>query len=341
MTAPAPALAWTSPAWQARVHLWIRSSLDSLGLTLTGEIEQPHIRPWSTVMKAPTDGGTVYFKASEPALGHETALTRALYRWYPDCMVRVLAAEPEEHWLLLADEGEMLRTRIHSPADLYHWETLLPRYAALQIELSARQEELLALGVLDRRLEKLPGLYSGLLSRRESLRIGEEDGLSEGQYARLVSLEPRFAEMCRRLGETPIPHSLHHDDFHDGNVFIRGGRYAFSDWGESCLAYPFFSLLVNLRSTAYRLGLPDEVTGSPERFTPELARLRDLYLEPWTAFAPLDDLRRAFSLAWRVGMVNRALTWDLAIHSLDAQTQREYGAAVAAWLEEFLGVSDW
>jgi hypothetical protein len=323
-------------AWMEKARSWIGAVLGERGLRWSGEVEPPRQLPWTTVVRVPSREGTVYFKASHRLFWHEPALTQALYEWRPDCMVEVLGVNLEEGWMLMADEGLMLRSHIHSADDLHHWHVLLPRFAQVQIELAGMEQDLLKLGVFDRRLEGLPAQFEELLEDERVLGVGSDGGLNMEQYNRLQSLIPALAEMCSRLSDYPIPESLHHDDFHDGNVFVRGERYTFSDWGESCFTHPFFSMVINLRSTGDRLGLPEEATESPERFTPELNRLRDAYLEPWTAFAPLETLKEVFSLAWRVGMVNRALTWRYLLVNSDEAVRKTYGHTVPAWLGEFL-----
>ena len=69
---------------------------------------------------------------------------------------------------------------------------------------------------------------------------------------------------------------------------------------------------------------------------PDLLRYRDLYLEPWTGFAPLPELRRLFSHAYSLGTLCRALTWHRLISSLDEEVQAEYGGAEPAWLDVFV-----
>jgi hypothetical protein len=38
--------------------------------------------------------------------------------------------------------------------------------------------------------------------------------------------------MCRQLSAVAIPETVQHDDLHDGQVFVRDGRYLFFDWGD-------------------------------------------------------------------------------------------------------------
>lgn len=326
----------TDTGWIEQVSAWTNEALEKLGMHVTGELEEVRVKPWATVLRLSTDRGRVYFKACHEALSNEVALTQALYRWRPDCMVQVLAYDLEKSWMLMADEGEMLRLRIQSPDDLWHWHSLLPLFAGVQIEMAERQDELLRLGLIDRRIERLPAMLENMVADRAMLRVGKADGLSEAQAERLLTVAPLYREMCSRLAGYPIPMSLHHDDFHNSNVYTRDGRYTFSDWGDSLLTHPFFSMIITLRSISDLLGLPDEATEVPEQFPAELNYLRDLYLEPWTRFASMDTLHQVFPLAWRVGMVSRALSWYQYLKEFDEPRQEEFGYTVPAWLSEFL-----
>jgi Phosphotransferase enzyme family len=321
-------LPWTQPGWLEHASAWIRAELQRQGLGASGPIEQPHVRPGSTVLRVPTSAGVLYFKATAPVLAHKPALTQALARWRPDCMPEVLAADLERGWMLLRDSGESLRSQIQTEQDIWRWHAVLPLYAGVQIELSSRLPDLLALGVLDRRLATLARQYQQLLADTDAMRIDQPDGLTTEEYARLQALAPRFAALCERLAGYRVPETLHHDDFHDGNKFVRDGRYVFADWGESCAAHPFFSLVVTLRSIAYRLGWADGA--------PQLARLRDSYLAPWACYEPHENLLAAFALAQRVGMVCRALTWHGVVSRLEEPFKSEHADAVPGWLQEFL-----
>jgi aminoglycoside/choline kinase family phosphotransferase len=277
----------------------------------------------------PTTAGTLYFKATTAAFGYEPALTAALARWRPDCMPQVLAAAPEQGWLLLRDAGVTLRSLIQHEQRADRWFDLLPLYASVQIDLSARLTDLLALGVPDRRLTLLPTLYEQLLDEQTALLIGQPDGLTADDYARLRRWIPQVQALCTELAQYNIPMTLHHDDFHDANIFIQGDRVTFADWAESCVAHPFFSLVVMLRSTAYQLKLSEEA--------PELTQLRDAYLEPFTRYETPKNLVAASKVAHRLGMLCRALTWHQVVSALAEPTKTEYAAAVPGWLQEFLG----
>jgi hypothetical protein len=88
----------------------------------------------------------------------------------------------------------------------------------VQIDLSARTSDLLALGVPDRRLTLLPTLYEQLLDEQTALLIGQPDGLTADEYTRLRSWIPQVQALCTELAQYNIPMTLHHDDFHDANI---------------------------------------------------------------------------------------------------------------------------
>ena len=320
---------WARPGWLEEASAWIHATLERQGLAVTGPIEQPHVRPWSTVLRVPTGAGDVYFKATSPALAHEPALTEALASWRPDCIPPLLAVDAAHGWMLMPDLSPTLRVLVRADRDLRRWEQVLATYAGLQIDMVGRRDELLALGALDRRLSTLPARFERLVDDPAAMQIDREDNLTSAQHAQLREMGPRVAVMCDRLAGYGIPETLHHDDFHDGNVFARGGRYLLFDWGESCVAHPFFTMTVTLRSIAYFMELDEQ--------GPEIGRLRDVYLEPWTRFAARARLLEAFPLARRLGMFNRALTWHHVVSSLPEGPEKEEQAdAVPGWMQEFL-----
>jgi hypothetical protein len=329
MTEQHNSIPWSQPGWHDAASAWIRAELAARGIALTGAIEQPHVRPWSIVLCVPTSAGDLFFKATAPALAHEPALTAALASWRPDCIAPLLAIDRERGWMLMPDNGPTLRTVIRADRDLRHWERVLARYAELQIDMIGRRDELLALGAPDRRLATLPGRFERLLADPDGMELDREDNLTSAEYRRLRAMGPQVAAMCERLAGYGIPETLQHDDFHDANIFLRDGRYLFFDWGESALAHPFFTLTVTLRSIAYSMELDE---GGPE-----IARLRDVYLEPWARFAPGARLLEAFALARRLGMFNRALTWHHVVSSLpDGPDKQAEADAVPGWMQEFL-----
>lgn len=299
---------WTDPAWVAEAHAWIQQRLDELGVRSIGTIEQPHVRPWSTVLRVPTDGGDCWFKANMPACAHEAAVVSVLARVRPDRVPELLAVDRERGWMLMGDGGERLREVIAREKSLRRWLDVLPEYAQLQIDLAGDAGELVALGSPDRRLETLASQYEQLLD--------ELDCFAESELAPLRTLAPRVAEMCEQLASYGIPETVQHDDLHDGQVFVRDGGYLFFDWGDSCVSHPFFSMAVTLEGQL-AWGL-DDVERSED-----IRPFQDAYVEPFTRWASVPALAEAHAIALRLGWICRALNWHRIASALDSPDREE------------------
>jgi hypothetical protein len=279
---------WTDPAWRAEADEWVEQQLAALGLRRTGEVEQPHVQRWSTVLRVPTDAGDVWFKANDGTLEHEAGIVALLAQRRPDRVPPLLAADVGRGWMLMADAGERLREVVVAEQSLDRWYDVLTAVAEIQIACEDAVPELLALGVSDMRLSVLPAAYDRLVHE--------------------LGLEPRFREassyvqeLCDRLAVLGIRETLQHDDLHDAQVFVRDGVNLVMDWGDACISHPFFTLSVTLEGLI-AWGLDDE----PDSV--DTAPFRDAYLTPYAAAYPHlthDQLVEAATLALRLGWACR------------------------------------
>jgi hypothetical protein len=331
-TPPESALPWHDPAWRADADAWIGEQLHAAGLEPAGEIEQPHAFWWSTALRVPTSGGTLWFKATQPDGAFEVRLTPLLASEWPDRTVEVVVADPERGWSLSRDAGTKLRD-LKDGAVMRHWEQLLPRYAEIQAGLAGRVAELETLGVPSLRLALLPGELRSLLGEPELLMWGKDGGLDDAQRDRLVAGLPAFEEECTRLAAAGIPETLQHDDLNDGNAFVRDADHVIFDWGDACISHPFHSLVVVLRSLAYR-----------NAWAPggaEVTKLLHAYLEPWSGFGGPDQLLAAAELARRTGTIQRSLAWRRVVLAMPQAFRDEYVDSVPYGLRLYLLDGPW
>lgn len=325
-----PPVLWESPAWLKEAQSWIHDALARNGVKVTGEPEQTHDRPWSTVLRVPTDKGDAYFKAVGPAFVFEPPITDALYHWRPDCVTRVFAIDTEQGWLLTADGGRTVRTAFQNGLDIRAWDDVLALYAGLQIDLVGHVDELLAMGTHDRRLACLPDLYRDLVEDTEWLLIGQPDGQTAAQHRRLVEAIPVVVDMCGRLEAFAVPESLHHNDLHDANIFYNNGRFRFFDWGDSSIAHPFFSLRTVFVSMEYTFGLEED-----DPVFDEYARA---YLRPWMQYESEENLWEAYKLARQLWSLSSAVKYKTQISQIE-DMREEYATAVPGLLQEFLAAN--
>ena len=303
-------LPWEDAEWQEAVDAWIDATLADIGLETIGPIDHFRQRPWAALARVTTAAGDVYFKADAPSEAYEPALTQWLARARPGVVPEVLRIDADRGWLLTRDAGVSLFEQIADPPDPTIWCEVLPLCAQLQLELLDSVDEFLALGVPDSRPAPLGEAYEDLLARwptaTSAPALSAITGLVEG------------------LGDT-IPASLAHEEFQDHNILLLDGSPVVIDWAEAVVEHPFCGLVNTFRGLVDRWGF--------EAGDQRLLRLRDAYLEPWTVFAPTPDLVELFELAYPLGMLCRAFSWDRLLESTPASSGGEFESFVPVWLE--------
>jgi len=277
---------WRDPAWLADAHGWIEAQADRLGLVRTGEIEQPHVYPWSTVLRVPTSRGDVWFKANAAELRHEAGLVSLVARRMPERVPPLLATDLERGWMLMADAGRRLREVIAEERSLERWLDVLEATARIQLAMEPDVDALLALGVPDLRLATLPDGYARLMDTLQP-------------ETRFRTAHSRVVELCEELATFGIAETLQHDDLHDGQVFVRNGTHLVMDWGDACISHPFFTLSVTVEG-GIAWGV-DDVENS-EDTEPYLRAYLAPYAERYDG-----DLVAAARLATRLGWACRAV----------------------------------
>lgn len=314
---------WTDPEFIERALDWIQSHVEVIA-----EIEQRQVQSWSTVIRVTSRSDVFWFKATADPMSFEPSLIALLGQVRPDRVPELAALDVDRGWMLMHDAGKQLRELIHSADDLWRLEEYLPEYADLQLAVAPLVDELLELGVPDEHLLNLPGRIEQMLDSPEMLMLGMPGGLSPDEVDRLREALPEMSALCDEIAGDGITETIQHDDLNDGNVMFRKGRYRTMDWGDSCVSHPFHTLTVTLRATAYRLDL--------EPGGPEVQRLRDSYLEPFSAASGMQDLRRTADLAYRTGTLARAHFWFRTIGLLSLDRQEEDLEAVPYGLRMFL-----
>ena len=215
--------AWSSPAWIAGAVAWLDEQLAAAGRERTGAVEQTRVRPWSTLIRAPTAGGDVWFKAAGPATAFETALVPLLARLAPGEVLTPIAADPVRGWLLLPTAAS------HCPPT-----DSTPRSRATGAPARARRARGRAARARRPRHASrgMPGRFREALDAVAAIASREDRPGDRELVARAAALEPEFADWCARLEGRGA--SLDHNDLHARNV-LGDGR--FFDWGDAVVAH--------------------------------------------------------------------------------------------------------
>ncbi|WP_440098654.1 phosphotransferase [Streptosporangium sp. H16] len=323
---------WSSAAWRQGAVSWLDERLAAAGTERTGKVTQPHLRPWGTVLRAPTTRGPVWLKAPGPDTAFEVALYRLLLRVAPERIPPPIAVDVERGWLLLPDGGTPLGERVDGAALADALVTVLPEYGRLQRDLMPHVEDLLPLGVTDMRAAVMPRRFD-----EAAHAVGEYverygDTSDREAHRRVTAMRATFVSWSERLAAASVPPSLDHNDLHPWNILVTGTaparRVRFYDWGDSVVAHPFASMLVALGFLRLRLGLaPDD---------PAILRARDAYLDVFRDLAPHAELVEELELACQVGKIARTLVWE---RSIRAQGHARAGEFAKAPLNSFASLA--
>jgi hypothetical protein len=310
---------WARPGGPAADVAWADDELASTGLPRTGPALQ--VKSWnlSSVLRLPTRAGPVWCKHVPAFLGHEGAVLKAVRRTDPDLVPDVLAHRQDP-------DGTSVTLLGHVPGD-DQWDAPEPvlaamarRWVAVQARWAGDVEELLALGLPDRRSGALAAAVADLAGRpdvRGTLTAGELDRTD----ALVAALPRRLAE----LDACGLPSTLVHGDLHPGNWIGNGNRLVLVDWGDSLVGHPMLDVLAFLERTPAG-AIRDCVRG--------------MFVEAWRDAAPGADPDRAMALIEPIEAVRRALVYRTFLDGIE-ETERDYhDADVPAMLRLALGTEE-
>ncbi|HET9673491.1 MAG TPA: aminoglycoside phosphotransferase family protein [Gaiellaceae bacterium] len=320
------ALRWHDPAWLTEVTDWIDARIDR-----NGEVEQFHSYPWATALRLATAAGDVWFKACIPELAHEVRVLELLNARRGDAVPELLAGDRERGWMLLADAGERLRELEPEPGQLERWEDAVALYAQLQLDVAQDVDEFVDAGVPDRR-GAITEQFAVVIEDETVTKPPVEDPLRDDEIEQLRAIVPRLESEEAELDALGVPFSIQHDDLHDGNVFVQNGGYRIIDWGDACVTSPLLSLTIALAVVAYQFGVDADA--------PEVVRVRDAYLEPFTAVVPRAELLDAVPAATRLGHACGTLKWAEVLTAIPAETRGAFDKAVPGRLRRLLALCD-
>lgn len=292
--------AWSRPGWFFAASKLIEHALVARQRRLAGPIEQ--IRTWgrSTVLRAHTSSGDVYFKAVPPMFAHEVVVTGYLAARFPDAGVATIAIDTDPYWLLMES---LPGTPLEEIKDLAAWTRAFGSLAELQVKLVDATADLRDLDCPERSLAGLRAAIPGIADDDVLQLLGRDGGLTTEQSVLLRSSVNVLQDACDELIALGVPMSLEHGDLHPGNIVVDGPNDRFFDWSDCALSHPFFSLVLYFEDTAGALQ-QDEMTRTA---------IRDAYLAPWAGVASDADLSRAFDLAQLLAPVANAWMYQTQI----------------------------
>lgn len=219
--------------WRRAAERWACTELADRGVEVTGAIEQPRIRPWSTQLTIPTDVGRVWFKANCTYMAFEPALQAELSGLAPDVVDAPYAVDIDRGWMLTIDRGPTLGDTAEPTAD--DWRRVLARAAGLQQIVAEHEVAMLATGLPDCRPATVVDRFDRFTEMLSGLPAAHPAHVSPGLRAELRAARSRVIDAAAALEESSLPTTWQHGDLHPWNVFAADGR--FFDFGDGQWAH--------------------------------------------------------------------------------------------------------
>jgi Phosphotransferase enzyme family len=306
---------WANPGWLARASAWMTETVVSNGMVPVGRPVIHYLWSLTAILRLATETGDVYLKACAPIFGSEATVTERLATRTPGRVPAVIAVEPDEGWLLMADHGGRPMNELPGST----WPSGIATHAAIQRAWLDDVDGLRAAGATDRSLPILAG---------EIARLVDDDWmrrLSEATRDSFRAALPRWLDACQRLDELGPGPSLIHGDLHQGNIAVRDDGPLVFDWSDASIGHPFIDLV-------------------PYVFrTDDLAVRRaicDAYIEAWRDARSERDLREAADLGLRVGFLHQVVSYRAINGSLHPDDVDDTTGADVESLERALRVLD-
>lgn len=284
---------WFEETYMLKIENWIKEVLQDEGLTLADGLQELKKTDFSLVLLVPTNAANLYFKGTRSSTHHEAATSLYFHRAYPGKSTGVVRIEETEGWLLMNELGGV---PIRQLKDKRVWQEAINEYANLQVSEFVNLERLRKLNIPNRTLF---ALREDIINHLEGMC---DTGLSPEEKVAVMKLQPELLKMCDELEELLPVHTIDHSDLHSANIQYDDGKIKFLDWGDASLTHPFFSTRVFWNS------LFELVDNDPE-WLAMIDEFRPCYLQPWTAYAPMEKLDRALKISDQLGCIHRAVSW--------------------------------
>lgn len=319
------------------VEQWAREQLTRLGNPPTGSMAIVSDQAWSTVWRVPTAGSSVIVKQSTPARRREADIIAFGARLAPDQIDPPLASDSTRGRMILVDAGPTLYDTNPETHGL-ELETVLAMmadYARLQHATIGHDSEAAAAGLSRwdpaRAAEDAEQQVAGL----HELPSDDPRHITTEQLDRIRSCLPEIERAGRQVAASPVPHCLDHGDLWPGNVIPdqTHHRFRYIDFGDAAWTHPFLSLPMMIVECRYHWSVPERPDGL-NLDHPIMRQILDSYLNAWTSYAPISDLRETLRNALRIAPLRRSRAWITNLTQADDQTRADHGAMPGAWLED-------
>ena len=226
---------WVQPGQNYEAENWVSKTLSELNISQIGRLIQHRVWSVSYVAYTETDIGRIWFKASPAHFAAETTISHWLSSTFPKNTPRVIAWDQTRNWMLMRSFGTQ---KWDNSIERKAVESYLKNLAQLQRYSALYTEDLTNIGLSI----KYPSLITDFINsiRKNPAKL---QGLVGTKIMKQIrSVLPELEKEAGFLESSIIPIGLEHGDLDSGNVFIQCDKPIFTDWSDSSISHPFYTL---------------------------------------------------------------------------------------------------
>ena len=304
-------LPYARPGGIAADLRWADAALHARGRQRVGRPQQHRTWNLSCVHRLTLDdGATAWLKVVPSFFAHEGAMLKFMHESATATRVPTLLG-------LDPDNGRVLLEHVDGPllwgVPIERWVDVIDAHVATQVALRERADELLALGAPDGRNDAFLAAIARLTGRADV-----RNCVPGGLLAPLDALVDSLPATLAVLEACGVPTTLVHGDLHPGNVLGSSAGPVVLDWGDACVAHPFFDL-------------PALCHGMPEA---DHAAIEQRFIDAWQAELPGADAARAAVLMKPLSALCKALVYRNFLDHIEPSEHHYHIDDVPNWLTE-------
>jgi hypothetical protein len=254
------------------------------------EIEQVKTSSLSTVIKIKADKN-YYLKKVPSFFHHELTITNYLSTAYPQNVPEIIKIDKANSILITE---EIALPLLEKSNEIEVWINALNEYAKMQLKEICNVNDLISLGIPDRRLERLLTQIDIITNHIAIVATNKEYSLTKSEIEEWNILVPKMRRsIISQKGL--MPETIEHGDFYLANIASDKEGAVFFDFTDISVTHPFFSLITFLSECEFSEGQKEF--------------LIEAYLSNFSKFYELTKLRKIYEEVSRIGEIHLAYTY--------------------------------